>query len=137
MLAIRLPAELERRLDALARRTGRSKSHYARAAIVEYLAGLEGHRVAEPKGTYAARAMRIRETDNDARPLQLTAVLLPVEEGGFVAMNPETGTTSEGEAIADALANLREATSLYLEEFPVLPYGKALLTTFELGNRGA
>jgi len=35
-----------------------------------------------------------------------------------VAYNPETGTTSEGESIDEALANLKEATSLYLEEFP-------------------
>jgi len=35
-----------------------------------------------------------------------------------VAYNPETGTTSEGESIDEVLANLKEATSLYLEEFP-------------------
>ena len=138
MLAIRLPAELERRLDALAKRTGRSKSYYARAAIVEYLSTLEDNRVAEPKGSYAARSMRARDNaDTGGRLLQLTAVLFPAEEGGFVAVNPETGTTSEGEAISDALANLREATSLYLEEFPAPPYGKALLTTFEVESRGA
>jgi predicted RNase H-like HicB family nuclease len=51
--------------------------------------------------------------------MNLTAVLIPAEEGGFVAFNPETGTTSQGEAIDDAVANLREATSLYLEEFPL------------------
>jgi len=37
MLAQRLPPEIESRLDALAKRTGRSKSYYAREAIVEYL----------------------------------------------------------------------------------------------------
>jgi predicted RNase H-like HicB family nuclease len=50
--------------------------------------------------------------------MELTAVLTPAEEGGYVAYNPETGTTSEGESIDEALANLKEATSLYLEEFP-------------------
>lgn len=50
--------------------------------------------------------------------MDLTAVLTPAEEGGYVAFNPETGTTTEGESIEEALANLREATSLYLEEFP-------------------
>ena len=49
--------------------------------------------------------------------MELTAVLTPAEEGGYVAYNPETGTTSEGESIDEALANLKEATSLYLEEF--------------------
>ena len=50
--------------------------------------------------------------------MELTAVLTPAEEGGYVAYNPETGTTSEGESIDEALANLKQATSLYLEEFP-------------------
>ena len=50
--------------------------------------------------------------------MQLTAVLIHAEEGGYVALNPETGTTTQGETIDEALANLQEATSLYLEEFP-------------------
>ncbi len=50
--------------------------------------------------------------------MTLTAVLTPDPEGGFVAFNPETGTTSQGETLEEALANLREATELYLEEFP-------------------
>jgi RHH-type rel operon transcriptional repressor/antitoxin RelB len=41
MLALRLPPELEKRLDALAKRTGRSKSYYAREAILEHLDDLE------------------------------------------------------------------------------------------------
>jgi RHH-type rel operon transcriptional repressor/antitoxin RelB len=41
MLALRLPQDIETRLDALAKRTGRSKSFYARQAIVEHLADLE------------------------------------------------------------------------------------------------
>jgi len=41
MLALRLPNEIERRLVALAKRTGRSKSFYAREAILEHLDDLE------------------------------------------------------------------------------------------------
>ena len=41
MLALRLPPEIEKRLDDLARRTGRSKSFYAREAILEHLDNLE------------------------------------------------------------------------------------------------
>ena len=41
MLALRLPEVIERRLTALAERTGRSKSFYAREAILEYLDDLE------------------------------------------------------------------------------------------------
>jgi predicted RNase H-like HicB family nuclease len=44
----------------------------------------------------------------------LTAVLSPAEEGGYIALNPETGTTTQGETVDEAIANLKEATSLYL-----------------------
>jgi predicted RNase H-like HicB family nuclease len=64
--------------------------------------------------------------------MQLTAVLIPAPEGGYTASNPETGTTSQGETIDEALANLREATELYLEEFPLAPRGRPLITTFEV-----
>ena len=64
----------------------------------------------------------------------LSAVLTPAEEGGFVAFNPETGTTTQGDSIEDALANLQEATELYLEEFPMPQAGLSLLTTIELAK---
>ncbi len=41
MLAIRLPEEIEARLDKLAKRTGRSKTFYAREAILQHLENLE------------------------------------------------------------------------------------------------
>lgn len=41
VLALRLPPEIEARLDQLARRTGRSKSFYAREAILDHLEDLE------------------------------------------------------------------------------------------------
>jgi len=46
----------------------------------------------------------------------LSAVITEAEEGGFVALNPETGTTTQGESLAEAVANLKEATALFLEE---------------------
>ena len=67
----------------------------------------------------------------------LTAVLIPAEEGGFVALNPETGSTTQGESVPEALANLREATELYLEEFPLVSAGQPLVTTFEVGGSRA
>jgi predicted RNase H-like HicB family nuclease len=67
--------------------------------------------------------------------MTLSAVLTPAEEGGFVAINPETGTTTQGESVEEALANLREATELYLEEFPLVKAGGTLLTTFEVAER--
>ncbi len=41
MLAIRLPVEIEERLAALAKRTGRTKTYYAREAILQYMDDLE------------------------------------------------------------------------------------------------
>ena len=41
MLALRLPADVESRLEELAKRTGRTKSYYAREAIIEHLVELE------------------------------------------------------------------------------------------------
>ena len=67
--------------------------------------------------------------------MTLSAVLSPAQEGGFVALNPETGTTTQGETVEEALANLREATELYLEEFPLPKSGNTLLTTFEVAER--
>jgi RHH-type rel operon transcriptional repressor/antitoxin RelB len=49
MLAIRLPAEVENRLDALAKMTGRTKTFYAREAILEYLDDLEDLYLAEQR----------------------------------------------------------------------------------------
>ncbi len=67
--------------------------------------------------------------------MDLTAVLTPAEEGGFIALNLETGTTTQGETIEEALANLSEATALYLSEFPLRKIGNALITTFSVPGR--
>lgn len=64
--------------------------------------------------------------------MQLTAILTPAIEGGFVATNPETGTCTQGESVEEAIANLQEATALYLEEFPMVITQKSLLTTIEV-----
>ena len=60
----------------------------------------------------------------------LTAVIHK-EEDLYVAQFPEAGTVSQGYTIDEAIANLREATELYLEEFPLPDLGRPLLTTFE------
>ncbi len=49
----------------------------------------------------------------------------------FVAECPEVGTVSQGESIDEAIANLREATELYLQELPQAEGARSLLTTFE------
>jgi RHH-type rel operon transcriptional repressor/antitoxin RelB len=59
MLAIRLPIEIENRLALLAKATGRSKTYYAREAIVEHLDELEDIYLAENR-LEAVRAGRSR-----------------------------------------------------------------------------
>lgn len=46
MLALRLPPKIEKRLEELARKTGRTKSFYAREAIQRHLDDLEGNYLA-------------------------------------------------------------------------------------------
>jgi predicted RNase H-like HicB family nuclease len=64
--------------------------------------------------------------------MELTAVLTPADEGGYIALNPETGTTTQGETVEEAVANLSEATALYLEEFPLISRGRPVVTTFSI-----
>jgi predicted RNase H-like HicB family nuclease len=61
----------------------------------------------------------------------LTAVLHK-EEDLYLAECPEVGTVSQGATVEDALASLKEATELYLEEFPLPVTTRHLLTTFEV-----
>jgi RHH-type transcriptional regulator, rel operon repressor / antitoxin RelB len=49
MLALRLPPEIEARLDALAKRTGRTKSYYAREAILVHIEDLEDAYLADQR----------------------------------------------------------------------------------------
>ena len=62
-----------------------------------------------------------------------TAVLHK-EDDLYVAECPEVGTISQGPTIEDAIANLKEATELYLEEFPLPEKSRPFLTTFEVSR---
>ena len=65
----------------------------------------------------------------------LTAIIHR-EDDWYIADCPEVGTVSQGKTIEEAIANLKEATELYLEEFP-LPDANAdrpFLTTFDVAT---
>ncbi len=64
-------------------------------------------------------------------PLRTFTAILHREEDMYVAECPEIGTTSQGKTIDEALANLKEATELYLEEFSLPDVDRPMLTTFE------
>lgn len=62
---------------------------------------------------------------------QLFTAVIHKEENWYVAECTEVGTVSQGETIDEAIANLKEATELYLEEFPLPEMSHPFLTTFE------
>ena len=51
---------------------------------------------------------------------------------GTVVRRTATGTTSQGGAAEEAVENLKEATGLYLEEFPQETVFRPMVTTFEV-----
>jgi predicted RNase H-like HicB family nuclease len=53
------------------------------------------------------------------------------EDDLYVAACPEVRTVSQGYTIEEAVLNLKEATELYLEEFPMRATSHPILTTFE------
>jgi RHH-type rel operon transcriptional repressor/antitoxin RelB len=55
MLALRLPPEIEKRLDALAKKTGRTKSFYAREAIVRHIEEIEDQHLAVARSKRGGR----------------------------------------------------------------------------------
>lgn len=64
--------------------------------------------------------------------IQVFTAIVRKENGLYVAECSEAGTASQGETIEKALANLKEATELYLEEFPLRSSFHPILTTFEV-----
>jgi predicted RNase H-like HicB family nuclease len=64
-------------------------------------------------------------------PVGTFTAVLHKEGGLYVAECPEVGTVSQGKTIEEAVANLREATELYLEEFPPGDLVRPLVTVFE------
>lgn len=72
MLALRLPPDIEARLEALAKATGRTKSYYAREAILEYLDDLEDMYLAEKTLEQVRRGeMKTHSLDDVERELGL------------------------------------------------------------------
>jgi predicted RNase H-like HicB family nuclease len=67
---------------------------------------------------------------------KLTAVVHN-EDDMYVAECPEVGTVSQGHTVEEAVNNLKEATELYLEEFPQSRKKRAILTTFEVSSVAA
>ncbi len=63
--------------------------------------------------------------------IQTFTAVIHKEDTLYVAECPEVGTVSQGYTIEEAVANLKEATELYFEEFPLQEVTRPLMTTFE------
>lgn len=62
--------------------------------------------------------------------------IIQKEEDIYVATCSEIGTVSQGFSVEEAIENLKEATELYLEEFPQKREEKySFMTTFEVSNQ--
>ena len=65
MLALRLPAKIEKRLDALAKKTGRTKSFYAREAILRHIEDLEDYHLAKRRLARKIKSVTLEELEQE------------------------------------------------------------------------
>jgi RHH-type rel operon transcriptional repressor/antitoxin RelB len=66
MLALRLPADIEKRLEALAKKTGRTKTFYAREAILRHLADLEDFHLARRRLERGGKRVTLDELERES-----------------------------------------------------------------------
>ncbi len=77
-------------------------------------------------------SLRVDNIDGvDSHTITLTATLTP-EEGGYVARCLELPVTTEGDTLEEALAALREAVELYLEDEPVPALPHPIVRAFDI-----
>jgi len=65
MLALRLPPEIEERLDALAKKTGRTKSYYAREAILRQIEDIEDYYLARRRLSRGGPRVTLESLERD------------------------------------------------------------------------
>ncbi len=59
-------------------------------------------------------------------------IIIHKEEDMYIAECPEVGTVDQGETIENAIAGLKEATKLYLEQFPLIESSPRYITTMDI-----
>jgi len=63
---------------------------------------------------------------------RIFTVILYKEDNMYIAECPEVGTVDQGETIEQAIAGLKEATRLYLEEFTLPETSPRFVTSIEI-----
>jgi predicted RNase H-like HicB family nuclease len=76
--------------------------------------------------------LQLEASEGERMTLRTLTAVIHREKDLFVAECPEVGTVSQSTSIEGAIANLKEAIELYLEEFPISEIGRSLVTTFEV-----
>jgi len=66
MISVRLPDQVEKRLDTLAKETGRTKAYYVREAIEEHLEELEDIYTAVKRLEKPAKRWTLKELENNS-----------------------------------------------------------------------
>jgi predicted RNase H-like HicB family nuclease len=64
--------------------------------------------------------------------IQSFTAIVYKEDDMYIAECPEVGTVDQGETIEQAIARLKEATRLYLEEFPLPQTSPRFITNIEV-----
>jgi RHH-type transcriptional regulator, rel operon repressor / antitoxin RelB len=65
MLAIRLPDDIEKRLETLAKKTGRTKTYYVRKAVIDHLEELEDIYLSLERVEKPAKRWSLADLEND------------------------------------------------------------------------
>ena len=65
MLTVRLSPDIEKRLDELSKKTGRTKTYYAREAIIEYIDDLEDYYLAVDRLRSPGRRWTMEEVEKN------------------------------------------------------------------------
>jgi RHH-type rel operon transcriptional repressor/antitoxin RelB len=65
MLTVRLPADIEKRLDLLAKRTGRTRNFHVRQAILRHLEDLEDYYLARRRLSRKAARVTLEELERE------------------------------------------------------------------------
>lgn len=65
MLALRLPLEIEKRLAALAKKTGRTKSFYAREAILQHIEDIEDQYLASKRLANRGKRVSLEQLEDE------------------------------------------------------------------------
>ena len=67
MLALRLPPEIEKRLEALAKKTGLTKSDYAREAMLRQIEDIEDHYLAQRRLSRGGSRVTLESLERDLK----------------------------------------------------------------------